>query len=361
MVYLFVFAVSIFFARQAELRIDKGRPFKKKLFFAAFGPIMLAGLRAKNVGMDVQVYVEPVFKLARSSVSLMNFYARHGDGTEYGYLTYMYFLTKIFDSFFVVMLANHAIIVGCCLYALFYFKRRYGLSLTFAYLIMLFHFYNPSLCLIRQSLALSIALVGLVLMLEKKYVIFGITAVIAVLMHKSMLSFVVAYLMLYVVFSHVKSNKCKILALVSIFCSLSFANALMEFAKTFIDTKYVDRIASSGSNEGGWITIAIFAFFAIIPFVVRYLKKNYCVNLEFFLFIPVFGVIFQILGKQSIYLTRLAVPFVSIIMLSIPYSVRNKKIQIFFTLFLLLWWILNIYIRKDWETVPYVMGDYFGI
>lgn len=341
--------------------MEKGRKHLLSLFLAAIGPILLAGLREKNIGIDIRVYVEPVFKLAEASISLSNFIARHGDGTEYGYLTYMYALTKIFDSFFVVMLTNHAIIISACLYALHFFKKRYNVTLWFGYAIMLLHFYNPSLCLVRQSLGMSLALVGLVMLLEKRYFFFAITAVLSFLMHKSMISFIGAYVFVYVIISNVKSTKYKILALVVIFASISFASSFLGLAMTMVDAKYADRIASSDSNSGGTMTIILYALLSLLPFVMHFIYKKKKIPIEFFFYLPIFGFIFQFLGKQIIYLTRLAVPFMAMIMLTIPFALQKKSHRLLFLSLMLALWIMNIYLRKDWETVPYIVGNYFGI
>lgn len=359
MIYLVVFAFSIFFAWQAEVKMDKNKAFRTPLCFAAICPIVLAGIRSDTVGMDIKVYVEPVFKLARASVSLANFYSRHGDGTEYGYLTYIYALTKIFDNFLVIMLLNHVIIVSACLMTIVYFKRKYNISLWFGYAIMLLHFYNPSLCLIRQSLGMSFALIGLLFLLKKRILFFVFFAVISVSIHTSMISFVSAYFFLFVVISNVKSSRYKLLALFAIFATIPFASSLMGFTMTFVDAKYASRVMGSDSNSGGLVTIALYAFYSLLPFVM-YFFHGKKMHLEFFLYLPIFGLPFQILGRQTVYLTRLAVPFMAMIMLSIPYVLKKKSHQLLFTGLLLALWILNFYIRGDWGTVPYVVGNIFN-
>lgn len=359
MIYLVVFAISVFFAWQAEVKMDKNKAYRTPLCLAALGPIMLAGIRSSSVGMDVKVYVEPVFKLARASVSLTNFFSRHGDGTEYGYLTYIYALTKTFDSFFVIMLLNHVIIVLACLMALVFFKRKYNISLWFGYAIMLLHFYNPSLCLIRQSLGMSFALIGLLFLLKKKNIFYVSFSAISISMHTSMISFVAACFFLYIIINNVKSAKYKLLALFAIFATIPFASSLMGFTMTLVDAKYASRVMGSDSNSGGLVTIALYAFFSLLPFVMYFFHRKK-LHLEFFLYLPIFGLLFQILGRQTVYLTRLAVPFVAMMMLTIPYVLRKKIHQVLFVGLLLTLWILNFYIRKDWETVPYVVGNIFN-
>ena len=79
-----------------------------------------------------------------------------------------------------------------------------------------------------------------------------------------------------------------------------------------------------------------------------------------FMYLPILGIVFLLLARQSQYLSRLAYPFMTCLMLSIPYKVHNKVIRIFILFALATLWYVGIYLRKDWGTVPYVIGNNYN-
>jgi len=354
MIYLVVFAISVFFSYIVEQKIERKKRIALFSGLAVVGPVLLAWLRSNPVGIDVMLYVEPAFKLAKYCDGLSYYLSRIGENEDLGFFTMVYGITKVFGEFSVVLFFCHLIIVSLCFYSLVFFKQRYNCSLWFGYAIMLLHFYNPSLCLVRQGLAFALFLAGMTMLIQKKYIKCIIMFILALSVHKTMLAVVVACVLLKIIVEHIESMKLKIFLVLLMFSSVLFASSLAGFAINIVDAKYAERLSTLEANSGGIVTIVTYALLAVIPFIVCYKNKN--IQLMFFLYLPVLGFLFQSMGKLTMYFIRMGIPFMAMIMFTIPYVMKNKKYQKLFLLFLLFLWIRNIYFGRHWETVPYIIS-----
>lgn len=155
-------------------------------------PAALAGLRALDVGTDVRFYLLDDFKAAYNSDSLAG-YMEIGYG-EPLFLTLVYAVTKVFSDFNVLLFVIQLMIMlfvylGCE-------KHEEKIPTYLSYAFFLFVYYNMSLNLLRQSLALALAFYALSFMMDKKRIKFLILTAAAVLFHKTafmMLPIWVAY------------------------------------------------------------------------------------------------------------------------------------------------------------------------
>lgn len=316
---------------------------------------MLASLRADSVGMDTGVYVIPAMKLANRVADCFSF-LEYYDGS-YGFYLIVFFLTKIFNSQPVVLFAIHLIIICGWLYFLVSSKRMFNISACFGYMIALLFLYNQSLTVMRQSTAISIGLIALIQLIKKRYVLFGVFAFLSVLFHTSMICFITISLFLHILMIYLdekRENKKILLSLLLFLLAMVPVNTYVAYFGDLLNSNYADRIELYGGNKGGILTVLVYFFLAAVPLLVCYRKK---MPLYFFLNLPIIGFLFQLSGRSAIYLTRLAIPFSALIMLSIPFAIRNRHNQVAVILFFMFFWILTIYIRRDWQTVPYVFAN----
>ncbi len=355
MIYLFVFFISIFFLYLFERRQNRRNRFFF-LFLAAIGPILLAGLRADSVGMDIE-YVSRPMKWAKGA-SDINVFLKYFDG-EFLFYSFIYLFTKLFNSQAIVLFTIHLIIISNWLFFLFQSKKIFNISICFGYAIALFYLYNQSLTVMRQSIAVSLTLSSLIFLIKKKYIKFVILTIASTMLHTSSIIVAIPILFFYCFFNesqHIINEKKKVVFGL-IFFSAAFipATTYISFFSVYFDQKYSDRIVQYGSNSGGVLTLIFVACISVVPLIICY-KKRIC--LEPFMYLPLFSFFFQFAGRNAIYLTRLSLPFSAIFMLSLPYSIRNRSHQLAVVSIFVLYWMIAIYIRNDWQTIPYVMIDF---
>ena len=348
MIYLVVFAISIFFAFVAEKKIDCGKKGWPYLILAALGPIILAGLRGNHVGMDTYAYVIPTYKYAIKSVDFSHFLELCGGFVEVGYAAFVYVVAKFFGNMAILMFAIHLVIIAGIMYVNVCFKRLYGISICFSYAIMLFFLYNPSLTIMRQTMSFSIALVAMAFMIEKKYFKFAFFVCLSVLFHISIALFVVSFVLFYWTLKLGFAQKHSKWLFAIVFVLSFFIQSFIVPGLAMVDEKYVTRFDYYGNNSGGNVTIMLYGLWALIPFV---LKKK----MHFLFFLPIFGFAFQLLGKQSSYITRLAVPDMSMAMYTIPFVAKARNEKVLLLLSFVLQWIFSILIRNNWCSLPYTI------
>lgn len=352
MEYIIIFLISIYFSYLTEKRIDKNKGYIITSILAVMPLIIMAGIRDKYVGIDVTWYVEPSYIVARKAENLSAFFYEYGDGTDYGFCIFVYLITKIFGSFFWIMTFCHAIIVIGWFYFLVYFKKTYKISLTFGFAIILISQYNESLCLIRQSMATSIALLGYVFMLQRRYLYSIILCLVAFSFHQTIISFILAFIGFDIILRKITSVRNQYILLFLLFFFVIAFTSLLDIISIYVSEKYIERMTYTEGNRGGYITLYFYIFLVLLPFILK--SKN---KISSFLYLPVIGVVFLILSKQSQYLSRLAYPFMSCLMVTVPYRVQNKYMRFIIIIAFSVLWYVSIYIRKDWETVPYVIDS----
>ena len=121
-------------------------------------PALLAGLRASDIGTDVEYYIINNFEVARHVSSFKNYlpliYAK-----EPLYLAIVYIIAKVFGNI-QVLLFTFSFLTILFVY-LSVWKWKKNLSVPLFLLIYYFLYYNDSLNIIRQHLAMAIILYGI--------------------------------------------------------------------------------------------------------------------------------------------------------------------------------------------------------
>lgn len=199
LVYLIIFLISTTFIYFAEKMDGRNRPITILLIIIAIClPCLLAGVRSLNIGTDVLNYVNPIY-LAASSINGFNnfihtyiFYSYELvpiSNYEIGYDLFVYLITKIFGNFFSLLFITQLLIIAPIVMGLWKFRSRFPawLGILTYYLL----FYNTSLNMVRQSIAISFLAYGFSYLVQKKYLnyfglvllacTFHVTAVIGII------------------------------------------------------------------------------------------------------------------------------------------------------------------------------------
>ena len=160
MIYLVTFALSYFFGRKAGEVTEKS-------FFWCFLAIMpfcvTAAFRAPSVGTDVEVYALPMYEYASWCSLPEMLTGRYQGAVEPLFSIYVWLTTKVFGSLEAVLFFLQFASVAPFSYAVFKLApSQLGSSL----LLYGLAFYGFSLNIMRQSIAISILCVALILLLR---------------------------------------------------------------------------------------------------------------------------------------------------------------------------------------------------
>lgn len=263
MIYIITFISSCVFLGLSEK--SRSRYIKKLLvFIAILLPCILAGMRADTIGTDVKVYVEPLYNAAKQSTSFSSYMNQrwyviwrymYVSKFEIGFTTLVYLIVKFGGSLGTVLFFIHALIVAPIYFGLKRMDKKYPIWLGM--LVFYLMFYNTSLNMMRQWIAMAILFWGLSYLLTNKKKKYFIVVIVACLFHTSaLMGFAIYFLYVY---SQRKREYVKIanfrldgsLAPVKVFIYgaivLRSLNVIAVLLRTFGLAKYAGYIQGNGS------------------------------------------------------------------------------------------------------------------
>ena len=167
----------------ADLWYDDRHRFLVGSLLAVLPPILIAGLRDSTVGTDTELYVVPIFNgIATNGQTLKEFLDSY-PGMEWGYLFLTFVVSRLTDQPVFLLLCIHSLII-LPLYMTAMKWREY-LSPVFFMFIFYMIFFQESLSIARQSIALSLSLLAFTSYIEKKYLYYFVYTIIALLFHQT--------------------------------------------------------------------------------------------------------------------------------------------------------------------------------
>lgn len=354
MAYIICFVISIYFMYLAEKSYNKPKLRNIYLFFASLYPILLAGLRDITVGIDVTWYVTPAYFAAENHRDLHS-YLKFIAEDDLGFFIYAFFVTKITQSLTILMTLNHVIIIVPIVYSLCQLKKIFGLSIWFGYAIWLLNDYNVSLCIIRQSMSLSIAILAMVMLVKRKWFLMVLFSLLAISFHKTTLIFIALLLLFYYLSQRINKQSTQRILLVCLFSLLLVGKIMIGYILPYMAQKYSDRLESSEAINGGFLTATFLLVASLYPFVISCYKKTVLYT-QPFVYMPIIGFVMFFISRDFQYLSRMGYPFNAMLMFSLSLAVKDKTVRILILLALLVAWVVGICIRGDWETYPYLIS-----
>lgn len=252
MIYITTFSISIFFAFFSENL--KNRFAKIGMLFLSMLPLLLiGGLKDTTVGADTMAYPFTSFTWAKGYVPISEYL--DGEMIEPLYVLIVWFIVHFIGNDFqsVLFFTNAFIVVF--FYLGFYRYRKFA-PLPYAVFLFCFLFYNNFLSMTRQGMAEALVFWGSsYLVLEKKWIPFVITTVIAFFIHKSA---VAALLMVPCIYIHNrKLNNWIVIGVIFVF--LAYSTVMKYFVSFDMFDKY-EQYQTGEDYEG---------FFSITEFAIR--------------------------------------------------------------------------------------------
>lgn len=166
---------------------SRSKNIKHKIFFISLGiliPSLLAGFRDYSIGYDVLLYGKPWFEKACEYDSLYLFLQNANEyniGIGYAFVNYIISRLSNNPHFFLFMYELLQLVL--LYFAIKPFEDK--INITFAFFIYYFSFYNLSLNILRQIMAILIIFFSYRFVLNKKLISFLITILISYSFHST--------------------------------------------------------------------------------------------------------------------------------------------------------------------------------
>lgn len=190
-IYIIGFAASLLLLYYAEKREFTGQNAKVSAFFALVIPCLIAGLRAKSVGTDVDTYVRPLFLAAGISESFWDYltvgYSQYGwdinivSDFEIGFTVLVFVVQRIFGDLQVLLFVIQALTIIPIYKGLRAFGKTQPVWMGMAVYYLMF--FNYSLNMMRQWIAMALLFYAFQFLVAGKYRRYFVIWAIALTFH----------------------------------------------------------------------------------------------------------------------------------------------------------------------------------
>lgn len=372
--YIITFAVSLTLIWLSQITKKKNKIISGILLVLGLVvPCLLAALRDEKIGTDTLVYQKPFFSLAKhypkffsspGFVEYIDVISTH----DYLYYFLTWLCARITSHVGIVYFINELLII-LPLYVALEINKKDDKDVLLGMLIFYFLWYDLSLNMIRQGIAVSFSLLAIVLYEKKNYKQSIMTLTIASLFHNSAL-IVFPILALYnFIRGNDKTRKktAIIIAIVLLFAVVSFnLKGILSCLSNIIGTfagfgRYVDYVNKYSSGGFKWKQLTMWVIYLIIYLFSAKNMKKHTNNYYFYLTILVISLfgfytetVIQYTHRFFIYF---GYPFLYLIVPKMPYCFKEKWKKILMLLFIILisisFWVSSSAIGNGNKTMPY--------
>lgn len=376
-VYIVTFALSLLGVMIADLWYDDQRRFLAGSALAVIPPILIAGLRDSTVGFDVELYVLLVFNdIVSNGHNLIDFINLYSD-LEIGYLFLNYVIAQVTDLSFVLLLCIHILII-IPLYVTAMKLRMYFPPVLFMFIFYMI-FFQETLSIVRQSIALSLSIFAITLFWEKKYVYYVVCMIIAFLFHQTAV-IALSFPMIYYFIDRfsIKQNSIVLIGVILV-VALFFLN-IDNILIWMIESGYVDMKFLKYTSADDTFTPVLGA----ANFVVKIVTIAYFIYvmvlykpdtiLKFFLVVAVLDMLFSLCALIVQPLDRISLYYRLMTCISIPYIIYHypiiysddetpyaRPIEGLFCVLLFVFWFYVYMLGNYDDTADYQMSSTFFI
>ncbi len=376
LIYLAGFALSTALIALGEKK--KTKHFVLLSVFALLIPCLIAALRAPYVGTDTTVYLKPLSHSAITADNLWEFFKTYWwysyknvyvEGYEIGFSLLVYLAGKSTASMVAVQFAVAAAIIVPIYITLARYRKQ--IPIWLGMLMFYLFFFNSTLNMMRQWMAMSFLLLAFQFMLEKKWGGTVAMSIIATLFHmSSVLGFAVfaVYWLLYLVRS-------KQVALGRFVISGKLFTAFLLFAVSFLVLMNLDLVLKvmelvgftrfSNYLQGNAMRILPMQFVVRLPlialFAIHWKHFSRTTPLAaFFISMLLLDTAAAQLISVDVYSFRIGYYFTVYLILGVPMLIKSipcptkRRISVLVLIgYLLFYWYYNYVMQMRHETVPY--------
>ena len=359
MIYIIIFIISMYFAFLSDKNFKIERKRRGILYgiMAIMIPTLLASFRIEGVGTDTMYYVKNNFICAVSSSTFNEFNNLYTLEFLYNLMVFIVsrFTSNIHFLYFAIQLFICGFVYLAC------YDERKVTPIWSSYGLFLFLYYNRSLNMVRQSIALAIILYAFKYVKNKKMLKYFMLVFIAYLFHKT----AIIALVIYPLTRLINNKKSFIFKLTIFVCSIIFIFGYREIMLFLIENhivpkKYLFYVIGSESTillielvKKGLFLIIIFLF-------SKNLKQKYSFN-SVYIYYMILDFLLYLVGFYANYAQRVSYYFgyfdiflLSQIPLCIKDNLNKKLITIILVIFFIIYFILYYIILGYDSTYPYI-------
>ncbi len=322
-------------------------------------PVILAAMRAENIGTDVQWYLKGCYNAAIRADNILVLLTVRSD-IEPLFLLLVYVCAKIFKNIFVLQGMIQLLISVPMYYAIW--KNKKETNPVYAVLIYYFIFYMNNLNIMRQSIAIAFSLLAIIHMKNSKYKLMICIQVIAIGFHYSAIVNVVFLLIYWMLKSNYRKQITKAIVIVLCMATLFYNQIIIFLSRSipFFRERYLLQTYISGNHSLLMPELILYLVNFITVFIFNKSKvwNYYICIMSFMSLIGLFlvynlGIIARITMYWNYYLIFSLPSFVGVIR-----KERGSKIIFniaFMVCLITYWWYMFAYLGYT-ETVPYAFG-----
>lgn len=354
MIYLVLFSLSAFFV--SLLNQTKGLIRSILLLFSILLPSILFGLRSTSMGIDTQVYVEPIWNIAQS-VNSFDFGDSHFAKAESGYLFLNYVLSSCFDD--IHWLYFTIAFVSCSAVLMALLKSEFADYAWLGYTYYLFLFIPSSVNLIRQGPSNALLFVACIAFLQEKWKKFLSFVLLATLLHNSAL-IALSFLVIYYVLKKNEKKGMLVMIGVALFCSVCGQIVFSKFA--MFNEKYLIYVNGSFSPHFTIFSLVFIPFVILFALYYESFKKMFPYTPLVLIMLIYATIFYQLSWIVSVYLARVADPYkyfgiVAVMMILKWVKEKNRKnlhiVTYALIVYALMYFWLAFNVAKQGGVIPY--------
>ncbi len=333
--------------------------------FAVIGillPALLAGARDLQIGADTGGYPIDTFKIACLSKTFLNAIydvAIYTYVMEQGYVAIVYFISLLSHSQFAFFFFTNIILDVSVFYFLLQAKKKSDFNLWLGWLTYLFLYYNRSLNYSRQSLAIAIALLSIVLLWKHKILGALLIVAIGITVHNSIL-------LVFIYFIENKMKSCKIRKILPFFIIIAIigGSALIHHITDTIPL--LNRfIKYTEDSEGNTEVFELLSRGVALAYLLLLLKSKYIFIYENFLSRCFYLLIIEFALMSCSYidgrLSRISLYLLPVYFYTIPMYIKQYKKSSMTTFIyiccLLFYWTIAFVVQNQELTIPFSFSE----
>lgn len=357
-IYITIFLLSAFLIKIGESR--KSKKFSICFLLALFLPSMLAGFRDVSVGTDTQEYYKMYLGFEQNDLLLSLLFTSNTEplfvflsiiSTKIGGFQFLLFTYQFLTIFFVYLTA---------------YKYRKYISIWLVFLIYFFLFYNASLNIMRQCLAVSYIAYITTFLFDGNNKKFIVLALLSLCIHTSA---IIGAIFIFIIFRLTRYKGQKLILLSFLFfIALFLLGIFFKYAVSLLSVIGIGRFGeyltyvSGDSNSVLGITDLllrlVFLGISIYAYASHIINKRISLIYIFFIIVEIamlfLGLYSKFLYRIALYFTEFHIYFIPLIVDSGRFTFDSRNVLKFgvLSLVFIYWFYLNIY-RLSNMTVPY--------
>lgn len=377
-IYIVCFIFSLIFSYGYEKS-----NIKLLMAISLFFPVAIAAFRADIIGTDVQVYARQLYNIAINSKNFdeflnMKWYAiwRFKEVSEFelGYTILVYLSAKL-KSFTFLLGCTQFLTIFPLYLSLNRYKNRYKYIVTIGLSIYYLLFFNMSLNMMRQWIAMTMIMLAYVYLKDSKYVQSTIIFIIAVLFHRTAiigLGVLITYVLLrknkreiFLKFSTKRYNLNIVIfiTIMTLLITTVLSNSFRMMLTNLLG------LSDYSTYVNGTVAISINQIYTDIPVLLLFLmiwkRRKNIEDYTFLTFCVFSNIVLSQLSSVMAYSSRIVLYISVFKMLIVPIYLNNlqgrlKKIITLILILLLysIYWYYTYVIKGTDATVPYVFANF---